>query len=772
MASKTFAVSSSKSWVAGQVVVSSSSNGSEKNSSNIIITLQGRRTDGGKSFNAYASNFYIKINGVIVATDTNGCTVSGTSWQNILTYSGIIDHNNDGTKSITITVGGNITETSFIFNDTSSTFDLDSIPRYATITKFENIGVTQTTATFSWAADSTIDEVQYQVGTGTWYVANESPNSLVTVTGLVPGASYDIRISVKRQDSQLWTNSDYKKITTTALTNIANASGFSFYIGQDISFDITNPDNNNSICRVYYANNEDNIWTRFNAPFDEISIRKGTTRINLPFSQITDFLYSLTPNSNLLNLKIEFGAMIDGVEYLNSYAGMAKVNTSDSEPIFTSFECKNVDPVTVNILGQENSMYIPCNLGKMQVQINVSDKAVAQNFATIKYYFVTVINPNDSIVSVKMIPYTDDDIILDLDSLNLTIIGEYKVNILARDSRDNASATISRSFYVIDYHTPNTIINASRLNGFDNEILLELTSVYSRLLLNSIAYNEIVSIKYRTQSVEDLIWSDYVELTGDNIIQDGLLDGTIVISRGKNNILTSLSSDYAHNMEFVVTDKLGTYIYPIISLDKGIPNVAESDDGYFAIGMLPDWNSGAKLQVATDIMATDKDGKRKLILEEIKAVQDGLTEAGGALGGYLPLAGGNIAGTLFIQGREYGINKVLWSGGHYMDSGQTATLSESISAQPHGIVLVWSKYDQANGAGVDAEFTFFFIPKHYVTVASGKGMWMSDPYAAMSKYVYIADTTVTGYSTNSTTGTYNSVSYTNNGFILRYVIGV
>lgn len=623
MASKTFAVSSPNSWVAGQVVVSSSSNGSEKNSSNITITLQGRRTDGGKSYNASASNFYIAIDGVVVATDTNGCVISGNSWQTILTYSGTIKHNNDGTKRITITAGGNITETTFIFNDASSTFDLDSIPRYAKITKFENTGVTQTTATFDWWCDAGCSALQYKIGNGNWIDSNGVP---FTINGLSPGTTYNIKINVKRADSGLWTESSAITITTDPITTLQNALGFEFNIGQNLSFNIDNADKNNSIAKVYYLNS-DNVWTQFGNAYDEMFYPSGTIKITFMFDEMANVLYSLCPNSNELSLKIEFGAILDDKEYFNAYVGTAHV--TNSNPIFTNFECENVNPVSREILGENNKLYAPQGHGLIRLLINNENKAVAQNFATMSYYFVTITNPNGSTVSAKFIEYTNDNISLDLESLSLTTTGEYKINIFARDSRANVSETVTRSFYVIDYHAPNTTINASRLNGFDSEILLQFTSIYSLLMLNSIAYNEIVSIKYRTQSVEDLIWSDYIELTGDNIVPDGSADGAIVISRNKDNILTRLSSDYAHNMEFVVTDKLGTYIYPIISLDKGIPNVAESDDGYFAIGMLPDWNSGAKLQVATDIMATDTDGNRKLILEEIDNVkqttQQGLT---------------------------------------------------------------------------------------------------------------------------------------------------
>lgn len=750
MASKTITISSPNSWVAGQAVVSSTSNGSEKNSSNITITLQGRRTDGGTSYNDIASNFYIKINGTTVATDTNGCRISGTSWQNILVYSGTINHNNDGTKSITITVGGQITETTFKFYEKSETFTLDSIPRYGTITKFENMAVGPDRAIFNWATDCACSEVEYKIGSGSWIATSTSPP--LTVRSLVPGTSYSITIRVKRQDSGLWTESSAIQITTKPIATLVDASGFSFNIGNDLVFLIKDASQNDSILKIYYRTSQGG-WELCPAPFNEIMVSSGTSQILLSLSTIKSQLYSYCPTRQKLSLKITFGAIIDGEEFISEYIGTAHV--TNSNPIFMGFECENIDPLSREVLGEHNKIYVPQGHGLIRLSINSVNKAIAQNYATMSYYFITVTNPNGSMIAAKMIEHTDDNINLDLEGLNLTVTGEYKIDILARDSRANASETVTRSFYVIDYHAPQTTIHVSRLNGFDNEVLLELTSVYSRLMLNSVVYNEITSIQYRTQSVQDMVWSSYVELTGDLSIAGN--DATITISRDKNNILTSLSAEYEHNIEFVIKDKLGSYTYPVISLDQGVPNIAESDDGYFTIGMLPDWNSGAKLQVATDIMATDKDGNRKLILEEIKAVQDGLTEAGGALGGYLPLTGGNITGTLSIQGREYGVNKILWTGVAYLQSNQTVTLSEAISEQPNGIVLVFVDYTSSTGTVGTQGYWCIFIPKQAVIDfnarfwAFSNTLWHSHSRTVM-KCFYLSNTQLTGhdYSISST----------------------
>lgn len=115
--------------------------------------------------------------------------------------------------------------------------------------------------------------------------------------------------------------------------------------------------------------------------------------------------------------------------------------------------------------------------------------------------------------------------------------------------------------------------------------------------------------------------------------------------------------------------------------------------------------------------------------------------------------------------------KVLWSGLLLMTSYDTANLSESILSQPNGIVLVWSFYD--NGAASNSNFAYVFVSKFHVTSFNGKGVSCSSINLDyhMSKYVYVSNTAIKGYTTNDTV-TVGGVTITNSRFVLRYVLGV
>ena len=114
--------------------------------------------------------------------------------------------------------------------------------------------------------------------------------------------------------------------------------------------------------------------------------------------------------------------------------------------------------------------------------------------------------------------------------------------------------------------------------------------------------------------------------------------------------------------------------------------------------------------------------------------------------------------------------KTLWSGAWYMQSGQTASLTENVTKQLNGIVLVWSKY---SGGPKDYEWNCFFIPKEMASKHPGAGYslicignWPS------YKYIYVNNKSITGNAANSSNNSINGVNYDSKNHVLRYVLGV
>lgn len=121
-----------------------------------------------------------------------------------------------------------------------------------------------------------------------------------------------------------------------------------------------------------------------------------------------------------------------------------------------------------------------------------------------------------------------------------------------------------------------------------------------------------------------------------------------------------------------------------------------------------------------------------------------------------------------------GTGRVLWSGGMYMTAGHTATLDEPVSKQPTGIILVFSEF--VDGAAADSTFHHRVIHKEWVALHPGKAecIQLSTSNLAFfaTKYLYIHDDKVVGHNNNNLTGTGAcGITYTNNRFVLRYIIG-
>lgn len=128
-----------------------------------------------------------------------------------------------------------------------------------------------------------------------------------------------------------------------------------------------------------------------------------------------------------------------------------------------------------------------------------------------------------------------------------------------------------------------------------------------------------------------------------------------------------------------------------------------------------------------------------------------------------------------LSGANYGQNKVLWSGNLYMKEDAAITLSANVSAQPHGISLIFSAYDVANNAPVNSSWNSFFVPKYAVANDSGGGFSfiLERGGKFYKKYLYINNNEIRGHSVNNNSAfSLHGQTVDNRNMVLRYVIGV
>lgn len=139
-------------------------------------------------------------------------------------------------------------------------------------------------------------------------------------------------------------------------------------------------------------------------------------------------------------------------------------------------------------------------------------------------------------------------------------------------------------------------------------------------------------------------------------------------------------------------------------------------------------------------------------------------------------------GATYIKGNEIWIEtherlrslrhlRTLWTGAYFMSADQTATLSDKVTNQLNGIVLVWSCY---NSGAKNYWWNFTFVPKEFVSEHGGNGIGIilyGSPLGV--KYVYINDNTINGANDNgSSSKNISGVTFKPNSYVLREVWGV
>lgn len=230
-----------------------------------------------------------------------------------------------------------------------------------------------------------------------------------------------------------------------------------------------------------------------------------------------------------------------------------------------------------------------------------------------------------------------------------------------------------------------------------------------------------------------------------------------------------------NNMPFRYTPM---WEFPIEFLD--VPSVSYA--GYIGSGYAIDARAEATKDWVRLFFATSSTGSQR-VEAHIQAKgfwKDAPASGGTAVGHFDNATVENdleVSGTLTVDGREYGVNKVLWSSsGSYMNADQAATLTEAVSAQPNGIVVVWSRYNKSSSSAYNDNFTYHFIPKAHVSLYADKGVTLGSINidGHMMKYLYVGDTQIKGYNTNGTAGagTIGGVAYDNGNWVMRYVLGV
>ena len=429
-----------------------------------------------------------------------------------------VQHDNDGTKSITVSI-----TTAIYYSSTetkSGTWTLDSIPRYATLSTSVS-SRTETAVTMSWTADATCDRLYYSTNNGSTFTQvniADSTSGTYTITGLSAGTRYYIKTKVRRKDSQLETISTAVETTTYMFPYATTMPDFT--IGNEVQITIYNPLGRSCSVKLQTHAGTDNgaITTT------------GTTVKGWAGSSNISTWYASIPNATSANYKV---VVTYGSHSSTSNGGKYSINTTACTPTIGSVTYQDTNTASVNVTQDDQKI-----VQNQSVVRYTASSLSAKNSATISSVKV-VVNGSTYNMTISGTTATGGNAIINSSS-NVT------ATVTITDSR-GLTGTKSVTVSIYDWKLPTGIITMQRQNNFYTPTSIKCDAQYSYL-----GGHNTISISYA--GTKD----------GDST---ATVSGTL-----QDNVAQTINFDneYGWSVRYTLTDAFGTTTYNV-RLERGQP---------------------------------------------------------------------------------------------------------------------------------------------------------------------------------------------------------
>ena len=490
-------------------------------------------------------------------------SLSGGKWVVAGVVYFTIPHNANGTQTITVSTSGSIPSTTITSASGSKSSTLTTIPRYATISTYQLDSRTCVDLTVKWAANVTCSAIKYNINDGSWAEKTVSDSSgTFSFSGLSPNTTYKVGLYVKRKDSGLYTTSaKYANFSTHNIPTIT--SDVNFNIGENITLSVSNPASNSYTISLY-AN--DTLVRTSNATTETSYVWSFTT------ADLTA-LYSACPNSKSVAISFKTSVTLNSTTYTATKSGTATVVESSNIPSTPAISLASDNSTVNTVLGVTTKGV----QGIGSFTVTVKTASTAKNSATIQNYTCKVIK-NDTVYKTtistsKTIGFT-----------SLSESGDYTVQVYATDSRGFNSAVASTTLCIIAYKAPTLTVKIERVNSYEQEILLDLKGILSKLLIGSTIKNSVKALKYRYAETGSS-YGSYVSLSPTTSTSGTDIEATVSYSSSSSPFLT-LSSSKSYNIQFYLEDAIQSVVYTTF-INQGIPAVSVLENGKLAINKIP-----------------------------------------------------------------------------------------------------------------------------------------------------------------------------------------
>lgn len=607
-------------------------------------------------------------------------------------------HNSTGNKSFSASVEAGVYYYARNVKGSGS-WELPTIPRYLSINTFNVSNITETSLVVNWATSDPRDSTYYTLDGGSNWIgsatygetlASNGKSGSFNITGLNPNTKYNLKIKIKRTDSQLWTESSNLEFTTYDYPKVENVGSKDLIIGNSQTLTIYNPLSRNVTITMYKdSTSGTQLYT------------DSTSGTSITFTPTANTLYASIPNSK--SGKAVYTCIYSSFTKSTTGDYTYTVNESSCIPTFSEFTYKDINTTVTDVTG--NNQILVKGLSNLQVTISSANKMVAKNSATASKYIATIDTLN------KSVNYSTSDVNLTVG--NVANAGTKRLTVTAYDSR-----TISKAIYkditIYDYSKPVVNASISRLNNFEAQTTLKVSGTYTRLTVNGTDKNTISSVQYRYRQANGT-WGAWNNL--NTTVTSGKFNcSDLVLSLDNtksfefeikaidklDNNTTTTSVDVGEAIFFVSTNKKACYIngekilmanellnivYPVGSIYMSVntTNPATLFGGTwvqlkdrFLLGAGDSYNNGATGGEATHTLTTDEMPSHNHAYED--------TTGNSALNGWFGREGS-------ISSDEYmGVSKSIASYSNY-----TFKMTNTGGSQPHNnmppylVVYMWKR---------------------------------------------------------------------------------
>ena len=493
------------------------------------------------------------------ANITYTVTVNGTQYTgSIANYDGYstvtlksgsltVGHNTDGSKSISYSFSVSDTSgQSYTCGNASASgsMALTTIPRYLSITSLNIASITETSAVVSWSVSAPRDSTYYSLDNGATWIGSSTDGETLSsdlksgtfnILKLTANKTYNIKVKIKRTDSQLWTESEAKSFTTYDYPKPISVNNFT--IGDGASVQIYNPLGRTYTLDIISNNNGAVIGTYTGAYYE--------TPINAEFKteDAISKQYASIPNSasGTYYARVTYGSSVK-----TSGTGTYTIRGNEV-PTLGSLTYLDNNSTVVAITG--NNQHIVQNYSTLVAQVGT---ATANKSAGISKYVVEC--NGKSVQGTSSGNYS-------LGTVNSNRNVDLKLTVT--DTRGlTASKTITVT--MLAHSTPNASVTLERLNNYEDETYLTVDSSIS-----SVNGKNTATIKYR-----------YKESGGSYGSYETIPDG--------QEYVFELSKNNAYIFEIVVTDAFGSTFTKEYVLNKGMfPLFIDTEKNSVGINCFP-----------------------------------------------------------------------------------------------------------------------------------------------------------------------------------------